>query len=278
MFVPYPTCTSHPIITIMLSEQSTDPSLHLPRLLCFHGGGTNARIFHAQCRVLRAGLQGFFRLCFVEAPFPCQPGLDVTSVYSARGPYRRWLRFKREHPEIDAESAVRAIDLAIQATVQEDNQKGATGEWVGLLGFSQGAKLCASLLFRQQVQESKLGKSSTPTQFRFAVLLAGRGPLVSLSPNLVMTPSLVDASHLGFQVRVDRTSREHVLRLPTVHVHGMQDEGLPLHQQMLEQHFEKGRTRLVQWNGGHRVPVETKVVVAIVKEIVAVAKETGVTW
>ncbi|OCL02956.1 hypothetical protein AOQ84DRAFT_420951 [Glonium stellatum] len=257
-------------------EELEDPSLHLPRILCLHGGGTNAKIFRTQCRVLRAHLKSAFRLCFADAPFYSQAGPDVTSVYKEYGPFRRWLRWKPEHPEIEAATAVRCIEKSLETAMREDDMKGATGEWVGLLGFSQGAKMAASLLFRQQVREEKLGRHGVGTNFRFGILLAGRGPLVSLDPELVMTPSLVDAAHLGFQIFPDRRRKEHVLRLPTVHVHGMRDQGLNLHRQLLEQYCEEGSTRLVEWDGHHRVPIETKVVTAIVKHILAVAQGAGV--
>lgn len=62
------------IMTIPIFMEPDVGTLHLPRILCLHGGGTNAKIFHAQCRVLRAELKGIFRLCFAEAPFPSKPG------------------------------------------------------------------------------------------------------------------------------------------------------------------------------------------------------------
>ena len=162
--------------------------------------------------------------------------------------------------------------------MEEDDRRGAIGEWVGLLGFSQGAKMCASLLFRQQVRADWLGECRTETNFRFGVLMAGRGPLVSLDPDLVMTPSLVDAAHVGSQVYIspDEQSTDHILRLPTIHVHGLRDPGLELHKQLLEGYCEKESTRLIEWDGNHRVPIKDIVVARIVREIFAVANETGV--
>ena len=162
--------------------------------------------------------------------------------------------------------------------MEEDDRKGATGEWVGLLGFSQGAKTCASLLFRQQVRAEWLGECRTGTNFRFGILMAGRGPLVSLDPDLVMTPSLVDAAHVGSQVYItpDEQSTDHILRLPTIHVHGLRDPGLKLHQHLLEGYCEKESTTLVEWDGNHRVPIKEIDVARIVREIFAVAQQTGV--
>jgi len=271
---------NHIIPFTMTVLQAIDTTtLHLPRILCLHGGGTNARIFQAQCRVLRKQLESRFRLCFAEAPFLSQAGPDVIAVYKNFGPSKRWLRWLPGHPQIDAKSAVELVEESLYAAMREDDEKGATGEWVALLGFSQGAKMCASLLFRQQVRADKLGIHRAGTNFRFAVLLAGRGPLVSLDPDLLMTPALVDASQLGLSAYPDEQTlcrKEHVLRLPTIHVHGLMDRGLPLHRRLLEQYCEKGTTRLVQWDGDHRVPIKTKDVAAIVAPILDIAKETGV--
>ncbi|KAF2836449.1 hypothetical protein M501DRAFT_1018807 [Patellaria atrata CBS 101060] len=105
-------------------------------------------------------------------------------------------------------------------------QDAETGPWVGVLGFSQGAKVAASLLWEGQrlgmakpAQETRdedgLGDNEgtgsgvdesgpvtyinttsvlpiptlpTRTPFRFAALFAGRAPLVSL-PSAPSTPS-----------------------------------------------------------------------------------------
>ena len=266
-------------MTIKSPLESEDPrTLHLPRILCLHGGGSNARIFRAQCRVLRAVLKTKFRLCFAEAPFPSQPGPDVTSVYGEMGPFRRWLRSGPEHPQINPELAVSMIDKSLHAAMKEDDRQGATGEWVGLLGFSQGAKMCASLLFRQQVRAEKLGRHRAGSHFRFAVLMAWRGPLVSLDPDLIMNAALIDASQIGLSKFPDQQClerREHVLRLPTIHVHGLKDQGLELHRHLLERYCEERSARLVEWDGAHRVPIKTKDVAAVVHQILGVAWEKG---
>ena len=263
----------------MTIQEAQDSTLHLPRILCLHGGGTNARIFRVQCRILIRQLKSSFRLCFAEAPFSSQAGPDVTSVYREYGPFRRWLRWLPDHPEIEARSAVQKIEESLDAAKREDDQKGATGEWVALLGFSQGAKMCASLLLRQQVRSEKLGEHRSGTHYRFAVLLAGRGPLVALEPELVMTPALADASQIGSPTWLHEGlsgRQEHFLHLPTIHVHGLRDQGLDLHRQMLERYCEKENTRLLEWDGDHRVPIKSKDVAAVVAQILDIGKETGV--
>lgn len=266
----------------MIVEQPTamvDQTLHLPRILCLHGGGTNARIFRAQCRIVKRYLSTTFRLVFAEAPFSSEAGPDVTSVYKEFGPFKRWLRSNASHPEIHPDDAVKAIDRSLKAAMDEDDRVGGRGEWVGLLGFSQGAKICASLMFRQQVRAERLGMYRAGSNWRFAVILAGRGPLVSLDHRLLMTPALVDASQASMTALPDENllgSTEHVLYLPTIHVHGTLDVGLDEHRKLLTQYCEEGTARLMEWEGNHRVPIKSKDVLALVANIWDVAYETGV--
>lgn len=266
---------------VVETPEAADSTLHLPRILCLHGGGTNARIFRAQCRVLEKALRPTFRLCYAQAPFPSEPGPDVTLVYKDCGPFRAWLRWRPGDPRLDAKSATEQIHGSLEKAMAEDDEKGATGEWVALLGFSQGAKICASLLLMQQARAERVGADDGvgPT-FRFAVLLAGRGPLVALDPELGMTPGLVDASWLsvtaGPAQQQSFLAVEHRLRLPTIHVHGLQDPGLDLHRKLLHQYCDERHARLIEWDGNHRLPIKTKDVTPVVDEILSMAAKTGV--
>lgn len=265
-------------MTVYTFSPKEDHTLHLPRILCLHGGGSNARIFQAQCRALRAELSPYFRFVFADAPFPSEPGPDVTSVYRNFGPYRRWLRSGPHQPYVPAGEAVEAIEDTLTLAMNESDRQGATGGWVAVLGFSQGAKMAASLLLRQQVCSARLGQHFAPSDFRFAVLMAGRAPLVSLDPYLLSDPALLDASQFtleqvfGFATKCQE---EHILRLPTIHVHGLKDPGLHLHRALLDDYCSK-EARLVEWDGQHRVPIKTKDVLPVVDAILDVAQATGV--
>ncbi|KAK0713574.1 serine hydrolase-domain-containing protein [Lasiosphaeria miniovina] len=232
----------------------SDSTLYLPRILCLHGGGSNARIFRAQCRALRSQLTPTFRLVFADAPFFSDPGPDVESVYASWGPFRSWLTpqvpFEQQHG-FDAER----VDASIRDAIAQDDGLGAMGPVVGVLGFSQGARMAASLLFRQQMHGSQgLTFGDARIEFRFAVLLAGRGPLLFPWPS----PGYVD-------------TREALLHLPTVHVHGLGDVGIRMHRELLRRCCEKGTARLVEWEGGHRVPIKTRDVAAVVDEMLHAA-------
>ncbi|KAL5333387.1 serine hydrolase FSH [Aspergillus crustosus] len=242
------------------------PSLHCPRILCLHGGGTNARIFRAQCRIISRYLEGTFRLVFAEAPFLSKAGPDVLSVYKAHGPFKCWLPWSATSPaDINPFFAVDMLDDSLTAAMEEDDRAGATGPWVGLLGFSQGAKICASLLYRQQRLLEQFGPTHPGVmQWRFAILLAGRGPLINLDPGLAMA-----------EEAVSQVLTSSVLYLPTVHVHGTLDPGLHEHQKLFDRWCAEGTAQLMEWEGHHRVPIKRKDVIPLVAHILRVAYETG---
>lgn len=169
------------------------------------------------------------------------------------------------------------IDTAIDAAMANDDAAGATGEWVGVLGFSQGATVAGSLLLRQQETVDGGGGRLAAVKFRFGVLMAGSAPLVSLDASRSAVPGLGDASQLsGIGVSVeDGIRREQVLRLPTVHVHGLRDPGLDRHRRLLEEYCEReGSSRVVEWDGSHRVPIKRTEVAAVVRKILDTARET----
>ncbi|KAL6794007.1 serine hydrolase FSH [Trichoderma sp. SZMC 28012] len=255
-----------------------DPTLHLPRILCLHGGGTNARIFHAQCRSIRAALQNDFRLVFAEAAFPSSTGPDVLSVYKDWGPFKRWLRWLPDQPNPGPDEIITQLDQSLQDAMVMDDMRGATGQWVGLLGFSQGAKVSASLLYRQQMQEDGMyGRGNASTNFKFGVLLAGSAPLVCLDPDRQPDAYLPDPSQIidakGLK-RLTLRNSGRMLRIPTLHVHGTNDPGLDIHRQLFEEFCAPDSRRLVVWDGDHRLPIKTNDVGRVVHEIQELAKST----
>jgi len=258
--------------------EATDPTLHLPRILCLHGGGVTASAFRIQSRTIISQLKPYFRLVFADGPFLCDAGPGILPVYADYGPFRRWLRWLPEHAAIDRESAVDEIWYQLQLAMEEDDGEGATGEWIGLIGFSQGAKMAASLLFDQQVKE-ELGVNIGPrqTSWRFAVLMAGRAPLVSLSEYSSDIKGLQHPEQIseGFE-NLDDPNGKCKLKLPTIHVHGLKDGGLHLHRRLLEQYCEPDSATLIEWDGNHRVPIKTNDVRQVVNAILDVAQETGI--
>ncbi|GLI79439.1 hypothetical protein PoHVEF18_007774 [Penicillium ochrochloron] len=234
--------------TILAREES---DLHLPRILCLHGGGTNARIFRAQCRGILKHLQHEFRFVFAQAPFPSAAGPDVLSVYKQWGPFSRWLR--ASPGDAESQDTVTELDRTLETAMNLDTLEGATGEWVGVLGFSQGAKLAASLLYRQQRTPS-LSK----TNFRFGILLAGSAPLATLDPDYDLYPGPA-------------------LSIPTIHMHGLHDPGLHRHRQLYAS-CRRDTAKLLEWDGHHRLPIKTKDLLPLAQQIRELAEDTDAGW
>jgi len=272
----------------MPSIPTTIPdSKPLPRILCLHGGGVNAAIFEVQSRSLIRHLQHSFRLVWADGPFFCDPHPDIIGVYGSYAPFRRWLRWLPEHTEIDAESSIAELGYAMRTAMEDDDREGGTGEWVGLMGFSQGAKMSASLLLEQQAREDKAQREGTQVEtgfigipginWRFGILLAGRAPLSNLNPAIIKSKAMVSAEKIseGFQF-CDPVNDDVILRKPTLHVHGMADPGLHLHRKLLNDYCEDGTTTLVEWEGAHRIPLKSKDVDRVVDAIYDMAEGTGV--
>ncbi|KAL1603680.1 hypothetical protein SLS60_005268 [Paraconiothyrium brasiliense] len=243
-------------------------------------------------RSLIRHLQHSFRLVWADGPFFCDPHEDIIQVYGSYAPFRRWLRWLPEHTEIDAESCIDEIGYSIRTAMEDDDREGGKGEWVGLMGFSQGAKLSASLLLEQQAREEKAareGRAEWDTgpigiaglNWRFGILLAGRAPLSNLNPSLLTSKALVSAADLseGFQFVKD-VDEAVILKQPTIHVHGMADAGLHLHRKLYKEYCEQGKTTLIEWEGTHRIPIKSDTVERVVGAIYEVAEqnEVEVTW
>jgi hypothetical protein len=245
-----------------------EDNLHKPRILCLHGGGVTADIFRMQSRALIWNLPDF-RLVFADGPFFCDAGPGIVPVYQDYGPFRRWVRWKPEHPEIDDEAALEELMYSIDTCKEGD---AGTGPWVGIIGFSQGAKVGASLLYDQQIRLEKEGKANT--DYKFGVLLAGRSPLISLCEHSKGPACAAVGGRT--EDHVYEGVSPHVLRIPTIHVHGLRDVGLHLHRKLLSQYCDPKTTTLIEWDGEHRVPVKRTDVDPVIQAIYRVAREQGV--
>ncbi|KAI4242404.1 MAG: hypothetical protein LQ352_007242 [Teloschistes flavicans] len=258
--------------TLPSALPSAPPPTHLdpkPRILLLHGGGTNSVIFRMQCRVLSTHLSSHFRLVYADAPFaPCEPGPDVLSVYKDKGPFRKWLHGADITTHDEAASILSSIDGAMEA----DDACGGTGEWVAAMGFSQGAKVAASLLLAEQISKER-GRGSA-RGFRFAVLMAGRGPLLRLDS--VIEDEGVEGRSSWHGGEEGKLEGRVILRLPTIHVHGLRDPGLDFHRRLMDGWCEEGNMSLVEWEGDHRVVLKTKDVKMVVEAVVILTRKVGV--
>ncbi|KAK3998246.1 serine hydrolase FSH [Cladorrhinum sp. PSN332] len=256
------------------------PTLHLPRILCLHGGGTNSDVFRAQMRgFMSRTLIPHFRLVFANGPYECPPHPAIVQVYGDYAPFYRWLRWKEDHDAVDAHQCSAQILTQIKRAMDDDD---GYGDWVGVLGFSQGAKIAASLLWLQERNVFQgipfLGRG---VRFKFGILMAGSAPVVMLDPtgDCGETPRHVETADnlsLAFTDWPAFNHGEHVVSLPTLHVHGLLDEGIARHRKLLKLYCKPGTARVVEWMGDHRLPIKSTDVAMVTNEMLEMAKETGV--
>ena len=258
-------------------DPSPNPAtLKLPRILCLHGGGVNSAIFRNQFRsfLSHPSLVDRFRFVFADAPFFCDEGVGVYPVYADWGPFRRWFRWLPTHEEVEVGTAQHELGYVLQRAMDGDE---GTGEWVGVLGFSQGAKLACSMLYEQQLCQLSGGSKKAPWNFRFGVIMAGRCPFAAISEESEAFPWMQSAGGLPNAADMDSLMERPDMRLqvPTVHVHGLKDEGLHLHKRCVEEYCAPGTTSVVEWDGPHRVAVKKADVDRIVAAMVEMADEYG---
>ncbi|KAL8965895.1 MAG: hypothetical protein Q9183_003631 [Haloplaca sp. 2 TL-2023] len=214
-----------------MTKQMIRPKSKLPCLLCLHGGGTSAHIFSIQTRRLQKALAKHFRFVFVDGPFECPAGPGVLPFFEGMGPYRRWI-----DEDGDERGQVRPL---LQRTMAEDG-----GNFVGVLGFSQGARLALGLLHEKQEK-----KAEAFTEFGFGVFICGTYPPLGISSALFPATPTVQ-----FETQYWEVKHQSILNMPTVHVLGYKDPFL-YKSRLLAQCSEPSSTTVMGFNMGHHLPV-----------------------
>jgi hypothetical protein len=219
-----------------------------PIILCLHGGGCNAAIFEIQTRRLRRELSSAFEFAFIDAPFPSEPGPGILPVFEGGGPYLRW-NADESQPSIAPEKSISAIR---EARVRQS----ITGSpFVGIMGFSQGARIAAGILLEQQaratLREGEFGQSPGE-DFLFGVFLNPTWP--------PMVPY-----HLE-QNEINR------LRLPILGVIGSTDRYRGSSQRLLADVSEEKWLTSMTFAVGHRLPVSDDDITVLAQNIFAAYK------
>ncbi|KAF6820844.1 hypothetical protein CPLU01_12658 [Colletotrichum plurivorum] len=126
------------------------------RILCLHGMAINGQIFESQTAPFRSLLPDDYEFTFVDGPYSCKPDLGIASVYP--GPYLCWYRTPTTESVTRAHQRVRSI-------------MAEKGPFDGVMGFSQGAAVAASMILHHQLEHP-----SAPPLFRFAIFIGSPLP------------------------------------------------------------------------------------------------------
>jgi predicted esterase len=211
-----------------------------PCILCLHGGGTNARIFNIQTIRIQRALSSTFEFIFIDAPFESPPGPGVLPFFEGCGPFYRWIA-----PGEDTlpDATRRLIDETARL-------RGGQKRVVGVLGFSQGARLAAGLLLELQLG----GKEGE--DFKFGVFLMGTAPPLT-------------SNSLGDE------EKKVLITTPSVHVVGVYDPYVNESEMLFNEHFDGRTARKLEFQVGHRLPTIEADTKMIVDEILRLYRETG---
>lgn len=193
------------------------------RILCLHSFRTNAKVFETQMSMARWTSE-YAETCefvVIDAPH-AQSGeapADVVGFFGD-GEYREWWNAKKRADDEAAGMEYVGLERSLETieTVCEEN-----GPFDGLLGFSQGATLCAIALATPRIAK----------RFGFGVLVSG------MKSRATQTRDLDYGS----------------IACPTLHVIGKNDRVMPVvASEGLLKSMTSSETTRVAHDGGHSVP------------------------
>ncbi|KAL3465213.1 serine hydrolase FSH [Aspergillus heterothallicus] len=211
----------------------------LPLIACFHGSGSNASIYEIQCSFLTSLLSDTFRLEFFEGPFTRPAGPGVLPAFEGYGPYKSWFDTEGSNKGDGSgfgnggEDGVRRVWGLMEERLKERRRE-EQEEWVGVMGFSQGSRVAGGLLLDQQ--RRGVGGLDGEIEVRFGVCCMGGGAPMEAETGLKME------------------NPDTVVRIPTLHLHGLKDEYLSLGRDQLARHYDSKTASLYEINYHHAMP------------------------
>ncbi|KUJ18815.1 uncharacterized protein LY89DRAFT_732362 [Mollisia scopiformis] len=216
------------------------PMEALPRIACFHGGGSTGAIFEMQCEQVRDQFASTFELVFFDAPFyrDAGPGVLPFFVPEKWGPYRTWFKGNillgtenGDGRDVDGKG-----EGGIERVLRLIADKGWGGDWVGCMGFSQGSRIVGGLLLDQQRRkELGLPKAEGDIDFQFGVLCMGAGP-----------PMVSDISYMA--------EDDGVINTPTFHLHGTKDAQYENGKKQMKTYYDPNSVKSMDIDYHHAMP------------------------
>lgn len=240
----------------------------LPRIACFHGGGSNGEIYAFQCVRLQEVLKDDFEFVYFDAPFERSAGPGVLPYFQECAPFKSWFKTGRDGVELSDGSGFDRVGTdGVERVLKLMNAEGPAEEWVAAMGFSQGTRIAGGLLLDQQ----RRAEAGDPREInlKFGVLcMGGAAPMVSkihrgMSNTCLATPStkystdfaiatnhdrLVDGSASGPKSNVD------LVTIPTLHLHGLKDDNLERGRHQLANYYDQKTTTLYEIEYHHAMP------------------------
>jgi predicted esterase len=169
--------------------------MNLPRIACFHGGGSNSAVFAEQCKRLRHLFANEYDFVFFDAPYEREAGPTVLPYFADYAPFRTWLQPGGDIAQ-EEEGLSRVLQLMDAHTLKRERElrklgrDDAPGMWIGAMGFSQGTRMVSGLLLRQQrtgyvdggQRRQRLMNDTSNVDFQFGVLCMGSSSPMGAGP------------------------------------------------------------------------------------------------
>ena len=255
---------------------SNDQSLL--RILCFHGAGSSGAIFRAQGRKLFRALHKEFRFIFLDAPFPSLAGPGMRPTYEDSGPFYHWQCDDLAAENFDiTEEEVQQEREQVRQYLESQLRLEDGAPFVGILGFSQGVRVASGLLHYLERKRQE-GCLDLP-EMKFAVINSGTYPPLFLDGDAVNLDESAEGSSTkstdSTETATSAGSRKNRrLNVPSIHPHGSHDPWRPESEKLLADYYDTGLSTVIEYTGGHQVPVmdkDTKNVVTAIRQLAAKA-------
>ncbi|KAI9736148.1 MAG: hypothetical protein M1834_001032 [Cirrosporium novae-zelandiae] len=201
------------------------------KFLCLHGAGTSAKVFEIQTAALRLELarDGLSTFEFLDGEFSSRPAPGIGDLFE--GPYYSFYPFLYKTDGLPRETVAEAHAL-VQEVIEDE------GPFDGIIGFSQGAALAASILIHH-AQEHPLDPPYA--LFRCAIFICGSRPF----------------NYEGTRVFDPKEGHKGLIRIPTTHIVGAKD-GYLCEGKALYELCDKANATLVMHSEGHMIPADIK--------------------
>lgn len=245
--------------------------------------------------MITAKLGNIFEFIYLDGPFPTDAGPGILPWFEGMGPYFSW-----GSPSVGSSSSIpssTAISPTPQSEIDEVEKREMAGvnrvldmmmegnqasRVVGVLGFSQGTRVVSGLLRRQEIMEKVAGMEvgvggesdlmgeKKRAIIRFGVLVCGGGGL-SFRPFDLIPPE--------YRTKITASlDSEEKICIPTVHVHGMQDQIAQKGAELVEAWFDEKNARVLSVQAGHHFPREKEDVDLVCRSILEVWEMSRASW
>ncbi|KAG9238956.1 serine hydrolase FSH [Amylocarpus encephaloides] len=221
-----------------------------PRIAFFHGGGSNSQISTIQCAQVSRYLQDEYEFVFFDAPFERSAGPGILPAFADKmyQPYRTWFTTSPEDgtelgdgsgfdASYSSSWGMAADGVERVWELMKSSPSVGKGEWVGVMGFSQGTRVAGGLLLDQQrrTEAGLLRKGKGEIELKFGVLCMGGGsPMRSAISHAPNPPDLVT--------------------IPVLHLHGLRDFNLANSRKQKDTYYHPSSATLLEIEYHHAMP------------------------